>query len=117
MKFGTFITNLRPERIVTNIRKAEEVGMESAWIGEHIIMPVKSESKDPYSADGRFPAPADVPFHDPLLALAYAVEVTRKIKLATVIYVIPIRNHVTIAKAISSMDVMSNVRVIVRIGI
>jgi len=117
MKFGTFITNLRPERIVTNIRKAEEVGMESAWIGEHIIMPVRSESKYPYSADGRFPAPADVPFHDPLLALAYAAAVTSKIKLATGIYVVPIRNHITTAKAIASLDVLSNGRVIFGIGV
>src|SRR5712692_8685261 len=117
MKFGTFITNLRPERIVTNIRKAEEVGMESAWIGEHIIMTVKSESKYPYSADGRFPAPADVPFHDPLLALAYAAAVTSKIKLATGIYVVPIRNHITTAKAIASLDVLSNGRVIFGIGV
>src|SRR6266478_5071987 len=117
MKFGAFITNLRPERIVTNIRKAEEVGMESAWIGEHIIMPVKSESKYPYSADGRFPAPADVPFHDPMLALAFAAAVTSKIRLATGIYVVPIRNAITTAKSVASLDVLSNGRVIFGIGI
>ena len=26
MKFGTFITSQRPERIIANVRKAEEVG-------------------------------------------------------------------------------------------
>ncbi|MGH8012992.1 MAG: LLM class F420-dependent oxidoreductase [Candidatus Binataceae bacterium] len=117
MKFGTFITSVRPERLAANIRKAEEVGMESAWIGEHIIMPVKSQSKYPYSVDGSFPAPADVPFHDPMLALAYAAAVTRTIKLATGIFVVPIRNHITTAKAVASLDVLSNGRVIFGIGI
>jgi probable F420-dependent oxidoreductase len=117
MKFGTFITNQRPDRIAANIRKAEEVGMESAWIGEHIIMPTKSQSRYPYSADGSFPAPANVPFHDPLLALAYAAAVTTKIKLATGIYVVPIRNPITTAKAIASLDVLSNGRVIFGIGV
>jgi probable F420-dependent oxidoreductase len=117
MKFGTFITNLRPERIAANIRKAEEVGFESAWIGEHLILPVNYTSKYPYSPDGRFPAPADVPFHDPMLALAFAAAVTSTIRLATGIYVVPIRNAITTAKSVASLDVLSNGRVIFGIGI
>ena len=117
MKFGTFITSLRPERIASNIRKAEETGFESAWIGEHLILPVKYESKYPYSPDGRFPAPSDVPFHDPMLALAYAAAVTSTIKLATGVFVVPLRNAITTAKAVASLDVLSNGRVIFGIGI
>ncbi len=47
MKFGTFITSQRPERIAANIRKAEECGFESAWIGEHLILPTEYTSKYP----------------------------------------------------------------------
>jgi len=117
MKFGTFITSLRPEKITANIRKAEEVGFESAWIGEHLILPVSYTSRYPYSPDGRFPAPADVPFHDPMLALAFAAAVTSKIKLATGIFVVPIRNAITTAKSVASLDVLSNGRVIFGVGI
>jgi probable F420-dependent oxidoreductase len=117
MKFGTFITSVRPERIAANIRKAEEAGFESAWIGEHLILPVKYESKYPYSPDGRFPAPPDVPFHDPMLALAYAAAITSTIKLATGIFVVPLRNAITTAKAVASLDVLSNGRVIFGVGI
>src|SRR5581483_5795102 len=116
MKFGTFITSQRPDRIAANIRKAEACGFESAWIGEHILLPVEYTSKYPYSPDGRFPAPPDVPFHDPLLALAFAA-VTSTIKLATGIFVVPIRNPITTAKAIASLDVLSNGRVIFGVGI
>lgn len=117
MKFGTFITSQRPERIAANIRKAEECGFESAWIGEHLILPVEYNSKYPYSPDGRFPAPPDVPFHDPMLALAFAAALTSKIKLATGIFVVPIRNPITTAKSVASLDVLSNGRVIFGIGI
>lgn len=117
MKFGTFITSQRPERISANIRQAEECGFESAWIGEHLILPVNYTSKYPYSPDGRFPAPSDVPFHDPMLALAFAAAVTSKIKLATGIFVVPIRNPVTTAKAVASLDVLSNGRVIFGVGV
>ncbi len=81
MKFGTFITSVKPERIATHVRAAEDLGYESAWIGEHLILPVTSASKYPYSPDGRFPAPADVPFHDPMLALTYAAALTSRIRL------------------------------------
>lgn len=117
MKFGTFITSQRPERIAGNIRRAEECGFESAWIGEHLILPVDYTSRYPYSPDGRFPAPLDVPFHDPMLALAFAAAVTSRIKLATGIFVVPLRNPVTTAKAVASLDVLSNGRVIFGIGV
>jgi probable F420-dependent oxidoreductase len=117
MKFGTFITTVRPDKIATHVRKAEELGLESAWIGEHLIMPVNYTSPYPYTPDGRFPAPLDVPFHDPMLALAYAAALTSKIKLATGIFVVPLRNPVTTAKSVASLDVLSNGRVIFGIGI
>ena len=117
MKFGTFITSQRPERITENIRKAEACGFESAWIGEHLILPVECSSKYPYSPDGRFPAPLDVPFHDPMLALAFAAAVTSRIRLATGIFVVPLRNPVTTAKSVASLDVLSNGRVIFGVGI
>jgi probable F420-dependent oxidoreductase len=117
MKFGTFVTSLKPESITRNIQKAEELGFESAWIGEHLIIPVESKSKYPYSKDGSFPAPLNVPFHDPMLALTYAAAVTSKIKLATGVFVVPLRNAITTAKAVASLDVLSNGRVIFGVGV
>jgi probable F420-dependent oxidoreductase len=117
MKFGTFITSMRPEKIAANLHKAEEAGFESTWIGEHLIMPVNYQSRYPYTPDGRFPAPLDVPFHDPMMTLTYAAAVTSKIRLATGIFVVPLRNPVTTAKSVVSLDVLSGGRVIFGIGI
>jgi probable F420-dependent oxidoreductase len=117
VKFGTFITSQRPERIAANICKAEDCGFESAWIGEHILLPVEYTSKYPYSPDGRFPAPPEVSFHDPMLALAFVSGVTSRIRLATGIFVVPLRNPIATAKAVASLDVLSNGRVIFGVGI
>jgi len=117
MKFGTFITSMRPEKIAANLRQAEDAGFESAWIGEHLIMPVNYQSKYPYTRDGRFPAPLDVPFHDPMMTLTYAAAVTSRIRLATGIFVVPMRNPITTAKSVVSLDVLSNGRVIFGVGI
>jgi probable F420-dependent oxidoreductase len=117
LKFGTFITSMRLEKIATNLRQAEDAGFESAWIGEHLIMPVNYQSKYPYTPDGRFPAPLDVPFHDPMMTLTYAAAVTTRIRLATGVFVVPLRNPVTTAKSVVSLDVLSNGRVIFGVGI
>jgi probable F420-dependent oxidoreductase len=117
MKFGTFISRQRGEAIAADVCQAEQLGFESAWIAEHLIMPVKQASAYPYTADGRFPAPPDAPFHDPLLALAYVAALTTRIRLATGIFVVPLRNPFATAKAIATLDNLSQGRVIFGVGI
>src|SRR6202167_655004 len=61
--------------------------------------------------------PPETPLHDPLLALAYVAGVTSKIRLATGVFVLPIRNAFTTAKAVASLDVLSGGRFIFGVGI
>jgi probable F420-dependent oxidoreductase len=117
MKFATFLYQTQPSSLAAIARKAEELGYESLWIPEHIILPVNYKSPYPYSSSGRMPAPPETPLHDPLLALAYVAGITTRIKLATGIYVLPIRNPFTTAKAVASLDVLSGGRFIFGIGI
>ena len=70
MKFGTLVFPSGAADLAKNARKAEELGFESLWIPEHIILPVDYKSAYPYSANGRMPAPPETPLHDPMLALA-----------------------------------------------
>ncbi len=117
MKYGTFITRQRGEAIVAEAQHAERLGFESAWIAEHLIMPVSQKSTYPYSADGRFLVPPDSPFHDPLIVLAYVAAATHRIRLATGIFVVPLRNPFATAKAIASLDQLSQGRVTFGVGI
>jgi probable F420-dependent oxidoreductase len=117
MKFATFLYQTSPASIASIARRAEELGFESLWIPEHIILPVQYKSPYPYSSSGRMPAPPETPLHDPMLALAYVAGITTRIKLATGIYVLPIRNPLATAKAVVSLDVLSGGRFIFGIGI
>lgn len=117
MKFATFLFQTQPSSITSIARKAEELGFESLWIPEHIILPVEYKSPYPYSSSGRMPAPPETPLHDPMLALAFVAAITSKIRLATGIYVLPIRNPFTTAKAVASLDVLSGGRFIFGVGI
>ena len=117
MKFATFLFQTQPSSITSVARKAEELGFESLWIPEHIILPMNYKSPYPYSSSGRMPAPPETPLHDPMLALAYTAAITSKIRLATGIFVLPIRNPITTAKAVASLDVLSGGRFIFGVGI
>jgi len=116
MKFGTFLYQTSPNSIGAVARKAEECGFESLWIPEHIILPVTYKSPYPYSSSGRMGAPPESPLHDPMLALAYVAGITSKIRLATGVFVLPIRNAFTTAKAVASLDVLSGGRFIFGVG-
>ncbi|HYA35569.1 MAG TPA: LLM class F420-dependent oxidoreductase [Candidatus Binataceae bacterium] len=117
MKFATFLYQTSPNSLAAIARKAEDLGYESLWIPEHIILPVNYKSAYPYTASGRMPAPPETPLHDPMLALTYVAAITTKIRLATGIYVVPIRNPIATAKAVVSIDVLSGGRFIFGVGI
>ena len=63
-------------------RRAEELGFDSLWLGEHPVFPVTSTSRYPGSADGTLPEAANR-MADPFVALASASAVTKTIKLGT----------------------------------
>jgi probable F420-dependent oxidoreductase len=89
--------------IVAN--RAEELGFESYWVGDHTIVPVKSSVKYPggQKADGSEPDYLwQLP--DPLVALARAGATTSRIKLGTGITLVPERNPILMAKQIATLD-------------
>lgn len=117
MKFAIFIMQTSPSGLAGVARKAEELGFESLWIPEHIILPIEYKSPYPYGSTGRMPAPPDTPLHDPMLALAYVAGITSRIRIATGVFVLPLRNAFATAKAVASLDVLSGGRFMFGIGI
>lgn len=107
----------KPETLAMVARKAEALGFESAWIPEHLAVPVTMRSPYPYSPDGKFPGGATVALHDPFVALAYVAACTTRIKLGTGVFVLPLRNALAVAKAVASLDVLSNGRFLFGIGV
>jgi probable F420-dependent oxidoreductase len=115
LKFGTFIRNTPPEEIAATARKAEALGYDSLWTGDHVMPVIDHKPRYGNAPDGRFPT--DEPWHDPMLTLTYAAAVTTKIKIAPGVLVVPLRNPFMTAKAVASLDILSNGRFIFGIGI
>jgi probable F420-dependent oxidoreductase len=107
----------RPDILAAVARKAEELGFESVWIPEHLAVPVELRTPYPYAADGKFPGGPTVALHDPFVALAYVAACTTRIRLGTGVFVLPLRNALAVAKAVASLDVLSNGRFLFGVGV
>jgi len=121
VKFGLMFANtgpfVQPEGLTLLAQTAEEVGVESLWTVEHVAVPLGYESSYPYSRDGKMPGSEEAPIPDPLVWLTYAAAVTKKIKLATGIIILPQRSPLYLAKEASTIDVLSGGRFILGVGI
>src|SRR5215467_11800117 len=121
MDFGLMYMNVGPfsfpEMLTHLATTAERVGIESLWAVEHVVIPVGYQSTYPYDPSGKMPAPEQMPLPDPLISLAYAAAVTKALRLATGILILPQRHPLYVAKEVATLDVLSHGRVILGIGV
>jgi probable F420-dependent oxidoreductase len=82
---------------MTNVRRAEQLGFDSIWSGDHIIM--------------------HSPIMDVMTVLASFAAITERVKLGTAVYLMPLRHPVAIAKQVASLDLLSEGRFIFGVGV
>ncbi|MEM9651760.1 MAG: LLM class F420-dependent oxidoreductase [Actinomycetota bacterium] len=120
MKFGlAFASSIGtdPAAALEIATVAEEVGFESVWGGEHVVMPSVIESAYPYTADGKIPATPETPIPDPLIWLSYVAAAAPTLRLGTCILILPQRNPLVLAKELATLDHLSGGRVELGIGV
>lgn len=89
-------------------RRAEALGFESLWTGEHVVLPEPRQAPSP--------AEPEFPMLHPSTGLAFLAGVTDRIRLGTGIVLIAQRNPVVLAKEMASLDVVSRGRLILGVG-
>lgn len=122
MKFGLFGMNTGAGATAGGARctalLAEEIGLDSLWALDHVVVPSGYETEYPYDESGKMMGGAEeVPIADPLTWLSFAAAVTDRVKLATGIIVLPQRNPLVLAKQVASLDVLSGGRVLLGVGV
>lgn len=103
-------------RDVTDVaRTAEEIGYDSLWVYERILVP-ESPTQGLYGVPG-------LPWPDwyrgmahPLVTLTLAAAVTERVRLGSGILVAPLHGPFQLAKALASLDAASGGRVIAGLG-
>lgn len=87
-------------------QRAEQLGFDSLWLSDHIVWAI-----DRYGA-----APGNHEGYDPLPTLAALARLTTTATLGTLVLAAPIRPATVLAKALTSIDHVSNGRLVVGIG-
>ena len=112
MKIGLFAVNYGTcgdsASAVRIAQAAEAAGLESVWTGEHIVLP------DPSLPS--FPLAPETPMLDTIVALTWIAAHTTRVRVASGIIVLPLRNPVLLAKELATLDVVSNGRLIIGVG-
>jgi probable F420-dependent oxidoreductase len=113
MKFGLHSVNLHscgyPDAAARLGRAAEAAGFESLWVADHVVLP------DPPLPER--PMPPDQRLLDPIVALTFLAAHTTRILLGTGVIILPQRQALVLAKQLTSLDVLSNGRLIFGLGV
>jgi probable F420-dependent oxidoreductase len=105
MKLGVCLPHygrsIEVSRLLEVARRAEERGLDSVWVTDHVIVPDQ----------------ANVIYRehmlDPLAVLPWLAGVTHRIALGTSVVILPYRSPIPVAKLLASVDVLSGGRLIV----
>lgn len=112
MKFGIQTKVTLSSMAVTELAPAiEERGLESLFLAEYTHIPKRHKS--PFG--GPLPEPFFNTF-DPLITLATAAQVTRRIILGTSVMVVVQRNPIVLAKEVATLDQLSGGRFVLGVG-
>lgn len=105
-------------KTLTNFaQEAERLGCHSAWVSDHICWPTEFASKYPYTDDGSFSPSPDMGWLDAISTLTFVAGCTETIRLGTTVLILPYRQPVQTAKQIASLDVLSEGRAILGVGV
>jgi probable F420-dependent oxidoreductase len=96
---------------------AEDLGYESLWTFEHVIVPEHYDSVYPYNPSGKLAVAADGQFVDPLVALTWIAASTERLRLGTGVNILPQVSPLYFAKQASSIDYLSNGRLMLGLGV
>lgn len=107
MRYGVAIPQANqfasPDAVRAVARAVEDLGFDSLWVSDHIIVPEGSS----YIPEMML---------EPLAVLSFVASETRHVRIGTSVLVVPYRDPVFTAKFLSSVDYLSNGRLVVGVG-
>jgi len=115
MRIGVTFARLRPSYWARTAQLCDELGYESVWLPEHLVLPVGGTGS-PYPGQDHPPVPADAPVFDVFTMLGFFAGRTERIRLGTNVYNIGLRHPFTTARAVATLDQVSGGRVELGIG-
>ena len=104
------------ENIMALASGAEAAGYAIIGVADHLIVPVHTDVRYPYTADGIWPGAPTGECFDAIATLTFLAGFTQRIRLLTSVLVVPYRPAILTAKLLATADVLSDGRVIAGVG-
>src|SRR5262245_54828934 len=102
------------EALTAFAARAEQHRMASLWVSDHVVFPRTNTGRYP---GGRFPHAPETPYLEPVAMLAAAAMCTTNARLGASVFILGHRNPVVMAKMLTTIDTLSNGRLICGVGV
>lgn len=120
MKIGISLPQVGPHAGPDAVRRAavlaEARGYDSVWVLDRVLMAEEPRSAYPASPDGRAPEIFRTAF-DPIGCLTVAAAATERVRVGTSVLIAPLYPPVLLARALTTLDHISNGRLDVGLGL
>lgn len=117
MKFWQSILFCKTDEILEIAKLAEELGFEGVIGADHVVYVDKIDSSYPYRDGGQIFWLPETDWPDPWVSVGAMAAVTERVRFTHAVYILPLRDPFTVAKAVSTAAVISRNRVALTIGI
>jgi probable F420-dependent oxidoreductase len=105
-----------PESLTRIAQQGEAMGYDYLTLTDHVVLPNLRVPGYPYSESGEFFGEGPERRHEQLTAAAFIAAKTSRIRLVLAVMVVPHRPAVLAAKMLSTIDILSDGRLVVGIG-
>ncbi len=116
MRFSIATAYIDPSELAPIARAADERGYHAMAVADHVVNLAELTTKYPYTEDGSRRWAPFTPWVDPWVTIGALGAVTERLRFFTNIYVLPMRDPFTVAKAIATASALSGGRVALGAG-
>ena len=109
------LSRLHPAFHLEATLEAERLGFESVWMADHLVFPLGA-SGSPHPGAEAPPVPPSTPVFDAFGWLCFLAGQTSRIRLGTNVYLLALRHPFAAARAVQTLDVVSQGRAEVGVG-
>lgn len=116
MRFSIATAYLPPEELLPIAKAADEAGYHGLSLSDHVVNLETLRTPYPYTEDGSRRWKPFTPWVDPWVTIGALGAVTERLRFFTNVYVLPLRDPFTVAKAVSTASVLTGGRVALGVG-
>jgi probable F420-dependent oxidoreductase len=115
VKFAVTFGRMHPRLWVEAAEAADRLGFESAWLPEHLVLPV-AMSGSPHAGAEHPPVPPTTQLFDPASYLSFLAARTTTLRVGTYVYLLGLRHPFVTARAFATLDWVSGGRAVIGAG-